>query len=143
MGVSLAVTLFRPMGVRVFARKDGEVREITAEEWAAHFPGTEPVTYGENETVFSANLTHNLTDMAREAGLYGVIWRPEEHGIRMARQLVEPLRRGLEVLRSDPERFRKLNPENGWGSYDGFVSFVAKYSVACIDHPDAMVSVSR
>ncbi len=41
--------------------------------------------------VHDQNITHNLTDMAEEAGIYGVVWRPEENGIEHARDLVGPL----------------------------------------------------
>jgi hypothetical protein len=35
-------------------------------------------------SVFERNITHNLNRMADEAGIYGVIWRPEENGIETA-----------------------------------------------------------
>ena len=88
-------------------------------------------------------LTHNLTEMADEAGLYHALWRPEEVGITKAEQLIGPLTAGLELLCSDPARFEKFNPSNGWGTYDGFVCFVSDYLAACKEHPDADVSVSR
>lgn len=60
-----------------------------------------------------------------------------------ARDLIGPLRAGLEVLRSDPERFKARNPKNGWGSYDIFVPWVERYLAACEKYPEAMVRVSR
>lgn len=95
------------------------------------------------ETVFSANITHNLNKMAGEAGIYEALWRPEEVGITTAVQLIEPLRKGLALLRSDPERFKKLNPKNGWGDYDGLVRWVAEYLEACEANPDATVEADR
>lgn len=94
-------------------------------------------------SVFDYNITHNLETMAKEAGIYKHLWRPEEIGITMAKQLIEPLTTGLELLRSDPERFKKLNPENGWGSYTGLVDFVEQYLIACRKNPDGVISVSR
>jgi hypothetical protein len=93
--------------------------------------------------VHSDNITHNLGLMAEEAGIYEHLWRPEEIGITTAQQLIEPLSKGLALLKSDPERFRALNPENGWGSYDGLVAFVQRYLAACEIDPDAKVEVSR
>lgn len=43
----------------------------------------------------------------------------------------------------DPARFKKLNPENGWGDYKGFIEFVRAYLEACSENPDAVVSVWR
>jgi hypothetical protein len=94
-------------------------------------------------TVFEYNITHNLNVMAEEAGIYKPLWRPEEVGITTAAQLVEPLRGGLALLRSDPERFRVHNPSNGWGNYEGLVRFVESYLHACEENPEARVEACR
>lgn len=94
-------------------------------------------------TVYDSNITHNLTGMAAEAGIYKHLWRPDEIGITKAAQLIEPLRAGLELLRADPERFQKHNAPNGWGMYEHFVPFVEGYLKACEENTDADVSVSR
>jgi hypothetical protein len=93
--------------------------------------------------LFDHNITHNLTDMAKLAGLYEALWRPEEIGITYAHQLIGPLEAGLLRLKSNPGKFTPLNPSNGWGSYDGLVKFVESYLEACRENPDATVRVSR
>lgn len=93
--------------------------------------------------VFDYNITHNLCEMADEAGIYKHLWRPEEIGITKAEELIEPLKKGLELLKSDPERFKKLNPDNGWGDYDGLVRFVEQYLKHCISWPDAVIHTSK
>jgi len=93
--------------------------------------------------VYWANITHNLNRMAEAAGIYKELWRPEEIGITKAAQLIDPLRAGLERLKADPEKYEAYNAANGWGMYKHFVPFVEKYLQACIDNPDADVSVSR
>ena len=90
--------------------------------------------------VFSTNITHNLTPMAEEADLYQAIWHPEELGFFDAWQLIEPLRAGLERLKSDPEKFRAFDAPNGWGNYVTLVDFVEKYLAACIAWPKAAIS---
>lgn len=87
--------------------------------------------------VFSANITHNLTDMADAAGIYKALWRPEEIGVAKAGQLIPILREGLTLLESDPERFKKFDSPNGWGLYIHFVPFVQKVLAACEEFPDA------
>lgn len=94
-------------------------------------------------SVYESNITHNLNSMAREAGIYMHLWRPDEIGITTAEQLIEPLTAGLALLESDPDRFKRLNPENGWGSYGALVVFVRDYLEACKENPDAKVEVSR
>lgn len=93
--------------------------------------------------VFESNITHNLNKMAEEAGIYKHLWRPEEIDITKAEQLIEPLEKGLVLLKSDPERFKKFDAPNGWGLYEHLVGFVEEYLKACKKYPDADVSVSR
>ena len=94
-------------------------------------------------TIYEANITHNLNSMAMKAGIYKHLWRPEEIGITKAAQLIEPLREGLALMKSDPFRFEKHNSANGWGTYEGFLSFVEGYLAACEENPNASVEVSR
>jgi len=94
-------------------------------------------------TIYDRNITHNLNKMAEEAGIYKHLWRPEEIGITKASQLIEPLRAGLGLLLTDPERFKKFNPPNGWGDYEGLVNFVSEYLATCEENPNASVRVSR
>lgn len=96
-----------------------------------------------DDTVFEANITHNLNRMTDAAGCYQALWRPEELQIDRAEQLIEPLKDSLTALVSDPTRFEALNPENGWGKYDDLVTFVIGYLKACIQNPDAIVVISR
>lgn len=101
-------------------------------------------------SVYEANITHNVNTMAAEVKLsngmtlYDVMWRPDEQeGLKFARDIAELLNEGWNILLSDPERFKKFNPVNGWGSYEGLEQFVYKYRNACWDNPDAELRVSR
>jgi hypothetical protein len=99
--------------------------------------------------VFSKNITHNLGKMAAEVKLsngrtlYEVLWRPDEHNIKVAEDLAELLDEGWNILLGDPAKFKQFNPENGWGSYEGLCDFVYHYRNACWENPDADVEVSR
>jgi len=100
--------------------------------------------YDADETeVYSANITHNLNKMADEAGIYACLWRPDEHGITHARQIIEPLAAGLALLATEKARFEQFNAPNGWGLWEHFVPWCARYLQACRDNPDALVRVSR
>jgi hypothetical protein len=101
------------------------------------------LTRVQNVTIFEQNITHNLGKMANEAGIYMHLWRPDALGITKAGELIAPLRKGIEMMEADPERFIALNPENGWGSYARFVPWLKRYLEACEDYPDADVEVSR
>ncbi len=100
-------------------------------------------------SIFSMNITHNLGKMAGavklENGktLYEVLWRPDEHGYYTAEDISELLDEGWNILLSDPEKYKKYNPENGWGEYDGLCNFVYRYRNACWDNPEAELRISR
>ncbi len=93
--------------------------------------------------VYSDNYTHNMGPMAKAAGIYHAIWRPEELGLKTAAELIPILRKGYDELVLFPHLYKKYNPENGWGDYDGFVEFVHKYYEACLKWPNAEIEVSR
>ena len=100
-------------------------------------------------SVYDNNITHNLSKMASEVklsnglSLYDVLWRPDEHELELAEDIAELLDEGWNILVSEPDRFRQLNPENGWGNYDGLCKFVYEYRNACWNEPDATIEVCR
>lgn len=106
--------------------------------------------YGE-DPVFEQNITHNLIKMAAEAGIYDALWRPDERfavdGVVRGSAILPALRAGLATLVAQPERFKALNPSNGWGSYEGLVKFVREYIEAIEERfmlgEDPKVKVSR
>jgi len=91
----------------------------------------------------SQNITHNLGNMAKEAGIYGILWRPEENGITAAGQLVEPLRKGIYDMVSRPEHYEQFNSPNGWGLYKHFLPWLEELLAAAEAHPNATVEASR
>ncbi len=93
--------------------------------------------------VFSANITHNLNEMADKAGIYQACWRPEEIGAKYAYDIIPLLEKGLEDLKARPEYFEQFNASNGWGLYKDFVPWVERYLAACKENPNAKISVSR
>lgn len=133
-------------GSGIFIREDGQTKEISRAEWNEKFPNYEPISVtnqDEDDYVYEANITHNLSIMADDAGLHRYLWRPDENEITHASQLIEPLEVGLALLKSDPKRFKKFNPPNGWGDYDGLVRFTEDYLNACKEYPRAEVYTSR
>jgi hypothetical protein len=93
--------------------------------------------------LFSANITHNLAKMAREARIYMLLWRPEEVGINLAGELIDPLRAALADMKARPEYYRQFDAPNGWGTYYHFVPWLEEYLQACVENPEAVIRVSR
>jgi hypothetical protein len=98
----------------------------------------------ENDTeVYSGNITHNLVGMAKAAGVYNVLWRPDEHGITHAIQCIEPLRKALLELVCNKTEYEMYNSPNGWGVYKDFLRFVIETLSACCQYPSTTVKVWR
>lgn len=97
----------------------------------------------EGNELYWANITHNLNEMASEAGIYQALWRPEEIGAVYAKDIKDIVMKGLTELILNPNYYKQFNASNGWGLYKDFVPFVAKYLKVIIEYPDAKIVVSR
>ena len=132
---------------QIYIRENGQNVPVSPEEWAIRSLNRQPTVIrgyvDDSGEVYSANITHNLTTMAKVADLYYPLWRPNEIRIQFARQLIPYLENGLNLLLSDPRGFKKFNPPSGWGSYELLVQFTENYLAAARRYPKSEVSVSR
>jgi hypothetical protein len=80
-------------------------------------------------------VTYNLGLMLRAAGF------PDWEALRgaPASEVGGMLRSVADRLRADPERFKAMNPPNGWGSYEVAIGFLDRFAGACAEHPRAFV----
>lgn len=130
----------------IFLRDEGVTQQITREEWDRRFPNLDPSLYEvceDDGTVFSLNITHNLVEMAQEAGLYEALWRPEEIGVSTASDLIPKLENGLVTLIFEKERLLPFRPDNKWGSHDALLWFVRECLRAAQKFPSAEVISCR
>ena len=85
------------------------------------------------------NYTYNCGPMFRDAG--GGKGLSEFNGASCA-SAAGPLRNIYETLRANPEKYRAMNPENGWGDYDTFLQYIGEFVVAVEENPAAYIEVS-
>jgi len=88
-------------------------------------------------TLYDANITHNVSPMWRAAGVFNALYGHEEWDREdvTAAELIPVLENGLNEMTNHRARFEVMNPENGWGDYDGAVRFLFKLLCACREHP--------
>jgi hypothetical protein len=65
----------------------------------------------------------------------------EKNGIRefydmTGRDSLPVLRKLRNHMEDNADRLREMNPENGWGSFDGALAFVNKLIVAAMNNPE-------
>ena len=96
---------------------------------------------GDMVELASENYTHNTNGMIRQAGIpdwpYDFLDNLRDNG--KAGDMVEPLQRVLRNMRSEPAKYRAMNPPNGWGNYASLIPVLERLVDACEDFPDASV----
>lgn len=91
----------------------------------------------------SFNITHNLGKMAKAAGIYECLWRPEENGFDTAEQVTPILQKGLDDLKNFPDTFSSFDSDNGWGTYKDFVPWVERVLDCCKRNPKSKIRSCR
>ena len=103
----------------------------------------DPTATYATEELFWKNITHNLGGMAKEAGIYEALWRPEEISATIAKDIIQLLENGVADRKKRPKHYKKFDSPNGWGLYVHFVPFVEDVLRACKEYPEAEIEVSR
>ena len=103
-------------------------------------------------------MTYNLAPMFHEAGFYeamkgetggtgsfgevclGVGREKLDRPPLTGAQLAELVRSGL--ADTNRTKYEKLNPENGWGDYEGALEFTCSLLAACVKYPEGVVRFS-
>lgn len=105
------------------------------------------------ESRWSANITHNLGEMASNVPidfdgtpttLYYVCWRPEEIGVKTVADILPLLIQGIRYMLIHRRELLQYEDPDGWGTYNGFLKFLLNYKQACEDNdPDCSIEASR
>ena len=102
--------------------------------FSAYYENDGHKMYVEDSDIY---ITHNLTDMASEAWVYEVLWRPgEKDKLKNIKGTVD---RAINEMREDPERFKKHNPPNGFGTYESFLNALIAIHSLCTLYPNAYI----
>lgn len=101
----------------------------------ADLGGPEPITLG----ILDANMTWNLRPMFAAVNDGD---GPQEWDEKPARDVAEILTRTIAAFDADPDKFRAMNPPNGWGTFEGAREFAQEVLAACLIAPNAVVRVS-
>ncbi len=114
-------------------------------------------------TVEIGNITYNISPMWAEAlgmgdgittdhdaisrimGFDGARERP--YGIFRFQdapcvEAAGPLAEAVERMKNHPEHYRAMNPENGWGSYEGALAYLERLATECATYPEYRIRIS-
>ncbi len=112
------------------------------------------------QSTWCGNITHNIGEMAEhipvrymderrgisyKGTLYEAVWRGDEIGKEMLNTdtMTDILTHGINYMIANRKDLIRYNPENGWGDYDSFLSWLIKYKEMCEDNPDCEIEISR
>lgn len=85
------------------------------------------------------NYTYNCGSMFREASGGKGLSDLNGMNCKQAGYIVDFV---LDNFAKDPEKYRAMNPENGWGNFDSFREYIQKLGDACKKYPHSRVVVS-
>ena len=88
--------------------------------------------------IWGRNHTSNTASMWREAGAD----LTEMDGMDAATASYV-LTQAIKEIASRPSKYRAMEPENGWGTYDSCLGFLREIRDACDEHPNAALRVSH
>ena len=92
---------------------------------------------GEAMTVVEVgSYTSNVGPMWCEA-LGGKLLR--EYKDAPCSEAAGPLAEAVKRMEADPDRYREMNPKNGWGDYEGALDFLRRLAEACAQHPKCTI----
>lgn len=84
------------------------------------------------------NYTYNCSPMWRKAG-----WNHEQFEGKRASEMAPFLAYAITAMSVNPAEYKAMNPLNGWGDYDGCLSFLRDLLTDCLEHPDGIVEMWR
>lgn len=96
---------------------------------------------GHQPESININYTYNVSPM-----WYKIY--PDDKGMiyidgMTGREAYEKLNHARDRLINNKDEFKKLEPANGWGTYEGFIDLLSKAIYFSTEYPDLVWSASR
>jgi len=92
-------------------------------------------------SIWDDNITYNLSAMARECGLWHVMFNPEIAGMKIGR-LLPQLETAINQLENDPDFYKDFNPKNGWGTYEDLLKTAKEFLEIVKEYPETTIHIS-
>lgn len=91
------------------------------------------------ELVEVGNYTSNVAGMWATALGFGLADLSQKN----AGASLPSLQRAVAAMEANPTRYEEMNPPNGWGDYQGALSYLRRLRDACAEHPKATIRISH
>lgn len=97
--------------------------------------GPEPVEYCPASI---GNYTSNVAPMWTEALGHSLSDLADAN----AGDSLPALQQAVAAMEADPDKYRAMNPGNGWGNYEGALDYLRDLRDACAAYPNATIHIS-
>ena len=91
-------------------------------------------------TVISKNITHNLNKMWREAKIYDALYNFQDMEVK---EILPILEKGYEELVKYPDKYKKFNSPNGWGTYNQAILWLEELIEEMRKYPNGIIDISK
>ena len=91
----------------------------------------------ETEVAYVGSYTYNVGDMYREALGFSL----GELDGKNACDSLDILDKGIKDMQANPDKYKKMNPENGWGNYEGALEYLLNIRHQCHRYPKCTILV--
>jgi len=143
MSLDIYVTEKRPVKdykvvVRILDEDDSILDEFYGDQdrAIAYLQDTKEVTI----RLDSANVTHNLADLAEALQVYDLLWCGT--GIK-AGDALGTVKRAKGELLANKDYYKKFESPGGWGTVADMVRFLSEVVSLCEDYPEALFECNR
>lgn len=87
--------------------------------------------------IYDSNVTYNLADIYYKCIDGGFNSLNE----KTCKEALPILNKAIENMLENEKEYRKLEPNNGWGTYDGLLQELRDLKICCEDNPDGIIEV--
>ena len=91
--------------------------------------------------IYHVHIEEDVSNPAKESGLYYPLYRPADKGWNKAKDLIQPLVSGIDKLESYPDYYKNLN-NSDVGKYTGLLKASKQLLEFCRDNPEARIEVN-
>jgi len=98
------------------------------------------VVPAKREEVVWKNITGNVSPMWELAGIYDELYNSDGKKVS---DIIEKLEEGVMYMVRNANKFKPLNPKNGWGSYEGAVKWLWDLIHEIKKYPDGIIEISK
>ncbi len=91
----------------------------------------------EVEVVEVGNYTYNVSPMYYDSMGMGL----NSFNDMKCTDAIPILKKGIESLQSNPAKYKEMNPNNGWGNYEGALEYIRNLHDKCVRNPLCKIDV--